>query len=332
MNDKLRVGVIGVGTFGSLHAQVYSEAEGCELVAIADVNEGRLEQVCDGMGVEGCADYHELLERDDIDAVSICTTDELHVEPALAAAAAGKHMLIEKPLALTPAECDTIVGAAGEAGVKLMVGHILRFDPRYYTAHERIVQGQIGELIHLYARRNNAYASARRLAAHTSVLFFLGIHDIDFVNWCVGAVPKRVVAQAVHKVLADTPDTVLALLQFADGSIASLEVSWVLPESHPRGLDARFDAVGTAGALYVDGSGGSVLVAHERVEQPALWYVPELFGERAGILRDEIMHFVRCVRDDRQPVVGGQEGRAAVQVACAIQESYQAGRPVEIEP
>ena len=332
MNNRLRVGVIGVGTFGSLHAQVYSQAEGCELVAIADVDEGRLEQVCDALGVEGHVDYRELLGRDDVDAVSICTTDELHVEPALAAAAAGKHMLIEKPLALTPADCDTIIGAAGEAGVKLMVGHILRFDPRYYTAHQRIAQGQIGELVHLSARRNNAFGSARRLAAHTSVLFFLGIHDLDFILWCVGAVPQRVVAQAVSKVLADTPDTVLALLQFADGPIASLEASWVLPESHPRGLDARFDAVGTAGALYVDGSGGSVIVAHERVEQPALYYVPELYGERVGILRDEIMHFVRCVTHDQQPVVGGQDGKAAVQVACAIQESYRTGRPIEVQP
>lgn len=331
MNKKLQVGVIGVGSFGSLHAQVYHQAEACELVAIADVNEGRVEQVRTALGVEGYTDYRELLGRGDIDAVSICTTDELHLEPALAAADAGLHMLIEKPLALTPADCDTIIDAAGQAGVKLMVGHILRFDPRYYTARQRIAQGQIGQLIHLYTRRNNAFASARRLAAHTSVLFFLGIHDIDFVLWCVGAVPERVVAQAVNVVLQDTPDTVLALLQFADGPIASLEASWVLPESHPRGLDARFDAVGTGGALYVDGSGGSVVVAHERVEQPALWYVPELFGERAGILRDEIAHFVRCVREDREPVVGGQDGKAAVQVACAIQESYQTGRPVEVQ-
>lgn len=332
MSGKLRVGVIGVGTFGSLHAQVYRQAEGCELVAVSDVNEERLQQARTTLGVDGYADYHALLERDDIDAVSICTTDELHVEPALAAADAGKHMLIEKPLALTPADCDTIIEAAREAGVKLMVGHILRFDPRYYTARQRIAQGQIGQLIHLYTRRNNAYASARRLAAHTSVLFFLGIHDIDFVNWCVGAVPQHVMAQAVNVVLKDTPDTVLALLQFADGPIASLEASWVLPETHPRGLDARFDAVGTAGALYVDGSGGSVLVAHERVEAPALWYVPELFGERAGILRDEILHFARCVRDDREPIVTGLDGKAAVQVACAIQESYQTGHAVEIVP
>jgi UDP-N-acetylglucosamine 3-dehydrogenase len=142
--------------------------------------------------------------------------------------------------------------------------------------------------------------------------------------------PERVVAQAANVVLEDTPDTVLALLQFPGGLIASLEASWILPESHGRGLDARFDAVGTAGALYLDGSGGSVVVAHERVEKPALWYVPELFGERAGILRDEILHFLRCVREDRAPIVTGQDGKAAVQVACAIQESYQTGDPVEV--
>ena len=166
---------------------------------------------------------------------------------------------------------------------------------------------------------------------HTTVLFFLGIHDIDFVNWCVGVRPESVYAQAISRVLEDTPDTVLALLRFPDGLIASLEASWVLPESHPRGLDARLDVVGTAGAIYVDGGGcEAVAIAHERLEHAPVFYAPELFGERVGILRDEIAHFVRCVIHDREPVVRGEDGKAAVEVACAVQESYETGVVVEM--
>ena len=331
MGNKLGVGVIGVGTFGSLHARVYRQLDACELVAVADVRQERLDEVCAALQVDGYTDYQELLQREDVDAVSICTTDELHVEPALVAASAGKHMLVEKPLALTPADCDQIIQAADAAGVRLMVGHILRFDPRYYTAYRQIESGKIGQLVHMYTRRNNVIRSARRLSDHTSVLFFLGIHDLDFILWCAGAQAETVYAQTVSTVLKDAPDAVHAILSFPGGPIASLEASWVLPESHPRGLDARFDAVGTAGAIYVDGGGGSVVVAHERVEHPSLWYALDLYGKHVGILRDELAHFCDCATNDRQPIVTGQDGKAAVQVACAIRESYQTGKIVQVQ-
>ena len=330
MKDKLNVGVIGVGTFGSLHAQIYRQSPLCNLVAVADLRQARLDEVCPVLGVDGYTDYRALLDRGDVDAVSICTTDERHLAPALAAAQAGAHILLEKPLALRPADCDAIIQAAAAARVKLMVGHILRFDPRYHAAHQAIAEGKVGELVHLYARRNNALTSARRLADHTSVLFFLGIHDLDMILWCTGQMPERVYAQAVHRVLDGTPDAVLAVLTFPGGAVAALEASWILPMSHPRGLDARFDVVGSGGALYVDGGGGSVVIAHERVEHPSLYYAPELLGERVGILRDEITHFVQCVREDRDPLVSGEDGKRAVQVACAIEASYQTGQPVEI--
>jgi UDP-N-acetylglucosamine 3-dehydrogenase len=331
MSEVIGIGVIGVGTFGTLHAQVYQQMDGAELVAVADVNEARLREVGDALGVEGYTDYKELLARKDVAAVSICTTDELHVAPALAAAETGKHMLIEKPLALTPDDCDTIIAAAEEAEVRLMVGHILRFDPRYYAAHQEIAAGGIGDLLHLYIRRNNVLASAQRLSAHTSVLFFLGIHDLDYILWCAGALPERVYAQSVSRLVEGTPDAVQAILTFPGGTVASLEASWVLPERHPRGLDARFDAVGTAGAVYVNGSGDDVSVIGERVSVPSLFYAPELIGRRVGILPDELAHFCQCVREGRQPLVGGGDGRAAVRVACAIQASYESGAPVTLE-
>ncbi|NLE45834.1 MAG: Gfo/Idh/MocA family oxidoreductase [Chloroflexi bacterium] len=331
MNRKVGVGVIGVGAFGSLHAKVYSELADCELRAIADTDPERLDRVCASLGVTGCTDYRQILEMADVHAVSVCTTDELHVEAAVLAAHAGKHVFVEKPLALTPQGCDAIIEAADDTGVLLTVGHILRFDPRYVTAQREIAAGSIGEPVHMFIRRNNSILSAERLRSHTSALFFLGIHDIDFANWCMGQRPERVQAQAVSKILRDTPDTVLALLGYPGGAVAALEASWVLPRSMVCGLDARFDVVGTQGALYVNGGSQNVTIARDRIEQPELFYAPDVHGRSTGILRDELSHFVRCVIEGRQPVVSGRDGRMAVEVACAIETAYRTGDVVRIE-
>lgn len=330
MKDKLNVAVIGVGTFGSMHAKIYSQMDMCELKAVADINQKRLDEVCHMLKVEGYTDYQELLARDDIDAVNICTTDELHVEPAVTAANMGKHVFVEKPLARTPQDCDKIIKAAKDSDVKLTVGHILRFDPRYVTAYEKIKNNTIGKLVHLFVRRNNPITNAKRLSKHTSVLFFLGIHDIDFMNWCVGKKAKKVYAEATYKKLKNTPDTVLATIRFSDDTIALLEASWILPESFPGKLDAKFEVIGTDGVIYVDGGSDTVEIAHQRFESPELFYAPELFGERVGILRDELTHFVECIVNDREPIVSGEDGKAAVEVAYTIQKSFETGNIVEV--
>jgi len=331
MHRSLRAGVIGVGMFGSLHARVYAQLEATELVAVADIQVERTQHFVSQYGARGYANYNELLEKEDLDIVSVCTSDELHLKPVLAAAAAGRHILVEKPLAMNVSDCDAMIRAAEKAGVKLMVGQILRFDPRYYMARQAIADGQIGTPVHFFARRNNPIANARRLAKHTSVLFFLGIHDIDFMNWCVESKVERVYAESVSRALRDmeTADSYLALIKFRNGTIASLEVSWILPPSFSGRLDARFEAVGTEGTIFVDGSGQAVEVYRAgESARPDVMYAPEVYGRYTGILRDEIMHFVQCVQQDKTPAVTGQDGKAAVAVACAIAESVGKQQPV----
>jgi predicted dehydrogenase len=329
MEKKLRAGVIGVGVFGSMHARVYSELESTQLAAVADLQIERTQPFISKYGAKGYTDYRELLDH--VDIVSVCTSDDLHLEPVLAAAKAGKHILVEKPLAMEVSPCDVMIQAAKEAGVKLMVGQILRFDPRYYTARQAIVSDQIGTPVHLFARRNNLIKSAERLGKRSSVLFFLGIHDIDFMNWCVGSNVERVYAESVTRVLRDmnTADTYLALIKYQNGTIASLEVSWILPLSFSKRLDARFDAVGTKGSIYVDGSGQAVEIYRSAdSECPDIMYAPEIYGRYSGILRDEISQFVECVQYDKTPIVTGEDGKAAVEVVCAIAESAEKQEPV----
>ena len=333
MDRKIRAGVIGIGAFGSLHAKVYAESEFAELVAVADLNQESLSNFKAGEGVDRYEDYRQLKDRDDIDVVNVCTTDRLHLEPVLGAAAAGKHVLVEKPLACTVKDCDAMIQATADAGVKLMVGQILRFDPRYCVARKAIAGGEIGELVHLYARRNNSVISARARANKTSVLFFLGVHDIYFANWCVGAPVKTVFGLSHKKVLKDlnTPDTTMALLEYENGTIASLEFSWVLPANIPSRIEARFEAVGTAGQINIDGGNPTLeMVSEDGVSSPDTAYAPELEGCTTGVLRDEISHFVDCVRNDREPAVTGVDGRETERVVCAINESIQSGRPVQL--
>jgi len=335
VRGKLGVGVIGTGAFGSQHAEVYNQSDLCTLKAVADINPQRLDEVCSALHVQGYGDYRDLLGRDDVHAVSVCTTDDLHVDAAVSAAHAGKHVLVEKPLAMTPEDCERIIRACQESGVILMVGHILRFDPRYLAAYVEIREERIGKLVHLFARRNNLVRNALRLARHTSVLFFLGIHDLDMINWCVGAQPEHVYAEATSTKLGDTPDTVLALMRFAGGVLASLELSWILTDSNPGRLDARFEAMGTDGSVQVNGGSENVTIVHapsmpQQVECPELFYAPDVHGQRVGILRDEVHHFLRCIVEGRTPIVGGADGKAAVEVACAIQRSLETGRVVEL--
>lgn len=329
MSDKIGVGVIGVGRFGRLHAKVYSELESAQLVAVADIDEKRAQEVGTECGAQSYVDFRPLLARDDIDAVSICTSDNLHVAPAVAAAEAKKHILVEKPLASSVADCEKIIAATEKTGVKLMVGQILRFDPRYHAARQAIVEGQIGEIVHFYARRNNVITSAQRLASTTSVLFFLGIHDIDFMNWCAQSPIERVYAETTRKVLATGADSTLALLHFTNDIIASLEISWILPKSYSGSLDARFEAVGTMGALFIDGSSQSTTIYQtDGSTCPETYYAPLVYGKTVGILQQEIAHFVECIRDDKEPFISGEDGKAAVKVAAAIAESVQKGGPV----
>jgi len=331
MKNSLRAGVIGVGTFGSLHARVYSELDSVELVAVADVRADRAQTIASQYNARAYEDYNKLLERENLDIVSVCTSDELHLEPVLAAAAAGKHILVEKPLALNTADCDTMIQAAESAGVKLMVGQILRFDPRYYAARQAIAEGSIGDTVHFFARRNNLITSAERLGKHTNVLFFLGVHDIDFMNWCAGSKVERVYAESVSRYLKDmgTADSYLVLIKFEDGTIASLEVSWILPMTFTKRLDAVFKAVGTEGTVHVDGSGQAVeIYLRNESSCPDVMYTPEIYGKYTGILKDEISHFVECVRDDKTPAATGQDGKAAVEIVCAIAESLEKQIPV----
>lgn len=328
---RLGVAVIGAGRMGERYTQVLTGLPNAQVVAVCDMVHETAVRVAAAAGVPAYTDFRQMLEEENaIQAVCVCTSDQAHREACVCAAERGKHILVEKPLAVEVADGEAIIAAARAAGVKLMVGHILRFDPRYVGAWQAVREGRVGEPIHLFARRNNILSTGERLGGRTSVLSFLGIHDIDIILWCLNERPTKVYAAASRKLLTElgVDDTIFALLHFPSGAVACVEASWVLPNNSRASLDARLEIIGTRGAVYVDMHGqGLTHVEEGRLERPDTMYGPTLHGRVTGIIKDEIEHFVACVREDREPLITGEMALEAVRVVDAGHRSLRSGQP-----
>ena len=323
---RLGVGVIGVGVMGEIHAQAYARHPLANLVAVCDVDEGRAGHVAAECGAVPYVDAADLLARDDIDAVSICTPDPLHVEPTLAALAAGKHVLLEKPIATTLPDADTIVRAVRAASTKFMVGFIVRFDPRYARVKDMIDSGQLGQLETLSARRHNSFAAQDVLRGRVSVLSFLGVHDFDIMCWMAGSRPVRVYTESVARVLKskgfDVEDQTFTLIRFENGVAGCADIGWALPTTHPRKADFKLQAIGSQGVVDID-----------MMEQGLRAYVEgqgTQFPSFGHSIDAEVSHFIECVLEDRPTLVTAEDGRVALEVSLAAQRSADSNEVVNL--
>jgi predicted dehydrogenase len=329
----LKVAVLGMGTMGLMHAGIYQHLPETEVVGMVETNPERAREVSERFGAPCFETTEALLEAVRPDAASVCLPDALHMAPSVALARAGVHLLVEKPLATTLEECDAIIGAVAQSGVKLMVGFTLRFDPRYYLVHEAVAGGEVGDIVYMYARRNNVLASAQRLAGRVTLPFFLQVHDIDAMRWMGGAEVERVYAVSARKVLTHlgVDDVVISSLQLSDGSVACIESNWIMPDGLPYRFDFQLEIVGTAGKADVDvREQGAFVVDGQRQRALDPTFRPTLYDNQPLVLREELRHFVRCVIENRQPVAGGADGRAATAVALAIEKSLANGAPVAV--
>lgn len=326
-----RIGIVGMGVMGWQYAQVITSLPNAKLQWVCDTNEEKLQKSVSAFEAKGYKDFREAPVRE-IDGVIIATPDNYHLEPVTFFASLGKHILVEKPLATSVKEGEEMVRICKEAGVKLMVGHILRFDPRYVVIKERIEKGEIGEIIHLYARRNNLLSNAKRIGGRTSPIFFLAIHDIDILCWLKKSPPKWVFAIANSKVLSslNTYDSAFILLEWEDGTIGCVETSWVLPDYLPSELDCQLEIVGDKGAVYLRIDNQNLQIYKERSEFPDTAYHLRLEGKAFGILRAEVEHFIDCLINDKEPTVKGESGLLAVRIAEAAQRSIERKARVEI--
>jgi predicted dehydrogenase len=330
---RLRFGVIGMGHMGDIYTRVLADLPEAELAAVCDVVPEKATEAAERLGVPGYAgtDFREMLaQHPDLDGVAITTSDQYHLEPVLAALDAGITVCVEKPLAMTVADGQAMVDRAESTGVMLMVGHTLRFQPQFIEMRKAVRAGQIGQVLHFFARRNNPTFVRDRLAGRVSVAFFLGIHDIDAMLWTMDSPVVKAYAKARP---GDGPadDTILSILTFADGTLAMVENCWGMPVVTGRPRRFQFDVVGTGGVLevYAHEQGIGVLTP-EAADFPNTAWLPDVHGRLGGVYKDQVTHFVDCVAKSRTPICTGAEALEAVRVVAAIERSLELGGEVEV--
>jgi predicted dehydrogenase len=331
--DKLRMGVIGFGFMGQMHAAIFDQLPQTELVAVADVDRSRFEDAR-LEGVEFYTDFRQLLGRKDIDAVSICVSDKAHFEPAVLAARAGKDIFLEKPIALDLGEARQIVQAAKEAKVKLMIGFLLRFDPRYAGVKDLLEQGRLGDVVHIHARRNSPKSEGpARYQGSTPLVFHVTIHDLDLIFWYLDKKVKSVYAQTTCKALKEygIDDTMFAIIRFEDDTLVNLESSWALPEGSATKLDAYMEILGTQGMARVEcGYSGLWFCDSASTSFPDTMHWPQVRQQIMGDLKEELTHFANCVIGDTPPLVSGEDGVRSLELAWAIQKSIDTGTVITL--
>jgi predicted dehydrogenase len=329
--SRLRVGVIGLGYFGERHARIYASLPSASLVAVCDQNAARAASLGERLGAEPMEDFKELLSRSDIDAVSICMPDRLHTDAAIAAARAGKAILLEKPLAHDAEHARLIVAAVEEAGVRFMVGHILRFDPRYVQVFEASRPERLGTPLHVKAKRNSIRANARRVGDAASILFYMGVHDVDAMQWVARSRISRVYAQKVQVLGHGNEDALYAVLNFENGAIGNLDYSWAWPDGLMNGFRSSLEIVGTKSGAYLDCSDqGLFQVLDDRTVGGDTHLWPEINGRIVGDLADEISHFVQAVTENRPFVQDYRDAFDAIPVLDALRESAATNAVVNV--
>jgi UDP-N-acetylglucosamine 3-dehydrogenase len=329
----LRWGVIGLGWFGEIHADTLAGMPGIELAALCTRRPQRLAEVADRYQVATrYTDYRRLLDDPSVDVVSITTHIQDHRDIAIDALRAGKHVLLEKPMAPSAEDCDQILAVAGQSRGLFMVGHICRFDPRIALAKQAIDEGRIGRIISMHARRNLSKAIGIVVCDSISALMGDGIHDCDLMLWFSRSKAVSVYAQEVHPDRCKYPEGGWAMMRLDNDAVAVVESVWYLPESTPYQIDARMEVIGTEGAVYVNcGEAGLVIQDARGGKMPDTMYWPQVFGQRFGVLRAELRYFGDCVLAGRAPErITPEESREAVRVMAAAEQSARTGKLISL--
>lgn len=332
--EPVILGIVGPGRMGRLYARIADEAATMHLAALCGHRVESTHAAATAHHVPGYAngDYAAMLAaHPEIEAVIVAASEWAHSGPVLASLATGKHVLVEKPMAISVADAAQMVAQAEQAGVHLMVCHSLRFDPRFAALRQAVATGAVGEVLQLYARRNAPQIAVERVVGRFPLAFWLAPHDIDMMLWTTGSPVRKVMAysRAGGK---ERVDFIIAVLTFANGAIGVLESSWGTPAVNGQPLTEQFTVRGTNGLaeLLSNQSGVAVYRAGAAPEYPDLGYTPVIHEQQDGMFRRLLQHFVGVVRNQHPPVVTGADGLAAIRVAAAIDQSLREGREIDV--
>jgi predicted dehydrogenase len=317
--------------FGESHLRAYTGVPRADVAAVASRSGARAKEIAEKYGIrKWYGSYDELIADPEIDAISLTTGEADHLAPTLAALKAGKHILVEKPIASSLEDATAMIEAARVSTAIMVPGHVVRFDPKYAELQRAAVSGQLGEVVSITARRNR---TRRHIDTHGRVHLALvtAIHDLDIINWVAQSRVKTI--RAHHRIGKRAGDAhgIWMLMKHENGIVTQYETNWMVPEGTALGDDA-FSVVGTAGIGRVQTDVPGLQIYKERdTSAPNIYYEGFLHGAGFGALRDELASFVDfALAGKPSTVVTPEDGMAAMVVALAAIESAERDREIEV--
>lgn len=344
MNRKVRIGLIGSQFISTIHAEALKPCADAELFAVASPSKNNARDFAKKHHIPNhLKDYRKLLEMDEVDVVVLGVPNHLHCQVTVDAARAGKHIVLEKPMCLNLGEADQMLAACREAKVKLMYAEELCFAPKYVRLKQLLDSGALGDPVLLKQSEKHDGPHAPHFwdvnRSGGGVTMDMGCHAIEFFRWMLGRPPiKSVYAQMgthVHQAKTQGDDNAILILEFANGTVAMAEESW----TKLGGMDDRAEVHGSKGVAYADLLHGNSIETYSSVGYD---YAVEKAGSTVGwsftIYEEiwnygfvqEMAHFVDCVKNDKEPLVTGEDARAVLEVIFAAYESAGTGRKVAL--
>jgi UDP-N-acetyl-2-amino-2-deoxyglucuronate dehydrogenase len=339
VSENSGFGIVGAGVIGALHAEAIGMVPGARLVAVTDALPESAKELAGRYDCAAEPDLDALLARPDVDVVSVCVPSGLHAEVGIQAVAAGKHLVVEKPIDVTLEAADRLIGAARAAGVAMTVISQHRFDTGLDELRRLLDSGALGNLVlgeasTKWYRTQGYYDSAAwrgTWALDGGSLMNQGVHYVDLLRWCMGPVTEVTAICATQTHQIEVEDTALAIVRFASGALGTIVSSTAV---YP-GFSQRLEITGTEGTVIVED--GRIVSRALRAGPPGQAEVPEAADAAAdpgGIdpasHAAQIADLLRSIDQGRQPSVTAESARDTLEIVCAVYESARDGRTVVI--
>ena len=337
----INVGVIGTGWCGGIRANVCAASPLVKELHIAEINPDRLEEVADQVNPHtATTDYRDLLKIDTIDAFLVSTTPEqTHYTITRECLLAGKHILLEKPIALSLDEADELMAIAREKNLKFTIGYSQRFNHKFVYVKKCLDEGTVGQPVSVLVSRHITRSLGKKISGRVklSIAAMEATHDIDFVLWCLEpARPVRVYSQVAFGVMKAThncPDTQWLMITMDSGVVVTIGAGWTMPPGYPNYSGTWIEFVATDGMLVVDDTHRDVIV--NTVEKGIQLPMSSMPGEPvqhvyAGPMANETRHFLETVAYDRPVMVTPAQARQVMEVYLAADISAERHEPVDL--
>jgi UDP-N-acetyl-2-amino-2-deoxyglucuronate dehydrogenase len=342
MAKPVRFGLVGCGVIAPIHARSIAELPEARLVAVCDIIPEKAQALAGQYSAEVYTDYNEMVERADIDVVDVLTPSGLHAEVGIAAARAGKHVLVEKPMDVTLEKADALIAACLESGVKLGCISQHRFDPAVVALKQAVVAGHLGQLnfggSHTKWYRSQGYYDSGDWRGTWALdgggaLINQSIHYVDLLQYIMGPVEEihAYTATRAHERI-EVEDIAVAAIKFKSGALGLLEGNTT---AYP-GFVARLDVYGTCGSVIIEND----QIAEWRLcDETACPVEPEPTGFIGGTSSKNIWHLshkrqiadmIAAIHENREPLVSGIEGRKPLEIVLAVYESARTGKTVKL--